>query len=112
MRTALNRLQRLSGPGEPLESLKTDLSRTDSQSIVDEMDRLQEERANTDSQIGELSTERGSIQAELQRLVGEEDSSLLRMERNVLCEQIRSHARDWARFTLAKNLLEEARREV
>ena len=111
MRTALNRLQRLSGPGEPLESLKTELSRTDSQSIADEKDRLEEERANADSKIGELSTERGSIQSELQRLVGEEESSRLRMERNILCEQIRGHARDWTRFTLAQNLLEEARRK-
>ena len=111
MRTALNRLQRLSGPGEPLESLKTDLSRTDSQSIADEIDRLEEERANADSQIEKLSTERGSIQTELQRLVGEEESSRLRIERNVLCEQIRGHARDWTRFTLAQNLLEEARRK-
>ena len=111
MRTALNRLQGLSGPGEPLESLKTALSRTDFQSIADEIDRLQEERANADSQIGKLSTESGSIQTELQRLVGEEESSRLRMERNVLCEQIRGYGRDWTRFTLAQNLLEEARRK-
>ena len=111
IRAALDRLQRVSGLGEALESLKRDLSRTDSQSIADEMDRLQEERANADSQIDDLSTERGSDQADLRRLVGEEDSSRLRMERNILCEQIRSHAREWARFTFAQNLLEEARRK-
>ena len=109
MRTALNQLQRLSGPGEPLESLKTELSRTDSQSTTDEIERLEQERASADSQVGELSTERGAIQTELQRLEGEEESSRLRMERNVSCEQLRGHARDWTRFTLAQRLLEEAR---
>ena len=109
MRAALNRLQRLSGPGEPLESLKTELSCTDSQSTTDEIERLEQERANTDSEIAELSTERGAIQTELQRLEGEDESSRLRMERNVLCEQLRGHARDWTRFTLAQSLLEEAR---
>lgn len=111
VRTALHQLQRVSGPGEPLESLKTDLSRTDAQSIADEAKRLEEEQKMVDSEIGELSTERGSVQAELQRLAGEEESSRLRMDRQILCEQARGHARDWSRLSLAQNLLEEARRK-
>ena len=47
----------------------------------------------------------------MKALVGEEESSRLRMERNILLEQIKGHARDWARLTLAQNLLEEARRK-
>ena len=110
-RSAHNRLQRLSGPGEALEKLKADLANTDPQSIADEITALEEERAASDARLEEVSDERGSIRAELERLVGEEESSRLRMERNVLTEQIKGHARDWAKFTLAQNLLEEARRK-
>ena len=110
-RSAHERLQRLSGPGEALERLKADLAKTNPQSIADALSDLEEERATADTQIEELSTDRGSFQAELERLVGEEESSRLRMERNVLLEQIKGHARDWARLTLAQNLLNEARRK-
>ena len=110
-RAALDRLQRLSGPGKPLESLKADLGSTNLQSITDEIASLEEERANVDTQHGDLSTGRGSIQTELNSLSGEEESSRLRMERNVLLEQIKGHARDWTRLTLAQNLLTEARRK-
>lgn len=111
VRTALDRLQRLSGPGKPLESLKAELSGTDLQSITDAIATLKEEQATADAQYGELSTKRGSIQTELDSLVGEEESSRLRMERNVLVEQITGHAREWAQLTLAANLLKEARRK-
>ena len=108
-RNAQDRLQRLSGPGEALERLKADLANTDPQSITDAIAALEEERAAADDQLKELSTDRGSIHAELERLVGEEESSRLRMERNVLMEQIKGHARDWTKLTLAHNLLNEAR---
>lgn len=109
-RSALDHLQRLSAPGKPLETLKADLGNTNRQSIGDEKARLDEERVGADAQRDELLTERASILTELETLVDEEESSQLRMERNVLLEQIRAHARDWTRFTLAQNLIEEARR--
>lgn len=110
-RDALHRLQRLSGPGNPLEMLKSDLGSTDPQAISEALARLEEERNAANAQREALSTQRGSIQTELNGLVGEEESSLLRMQRNVLLEQIRGHARDWTRLTLARNLLDEARRK-
>ena len=108
-RTALVQLQRLSGPGEPLESLKTDLAGTNLQSITDEIISLEEEQAGVDAQHGDLSAQSGSIQTELDSLVGEEESSRMRMERNILLEQLKEYARDWSRLTLAQNLLHEAR---
>lgn len=108
-RDALHRLQRLSGPGEPLELLKSDLGSTNPQAITAELERLEEERTSANRQREALSTQRGSIQTELDGLVGEEESSRFRMERNVLLEQIRGHARDWSRLTIARNLLEESR---
>ena len=108
-RTALVQLQRLSGPGEPLETLKTDLAGTNLQSITDEIISLEEERAGVDAQHGDLSAQSGSIRTELDSLVGEEESSRMRMERNILLEQLKDYAREWSRLTLAQNLLHEAR---
>ena len=109
--SARNRLQRLSGPGEALERLRADLTDTDPQSINDALAALEDERDNADAQISERDTERGAMQREVKALVGEEESSRLRMERNILLEQIKGHARDWARLTLAQNLLNDARRK-
>lgn len=111
VRTARDQLQRISGPGEPLESLKADLGGTNFQLITDAIALLEDERANVDEQHGDLSTERGSILAELDSLVGEEESSRMRMDRSVLLERIKNYTRDWTRLTLARNLLEEARRK-
>ena len=108
-RTALVQLQRLSGPGEPLETLKTDLAGTNLQSITDEIILLEEEQAGVDAQHGDLSTQSGSIRTELDSLVDEEESSRMRMERNILLEQLKGYARDWSRLTLSQNLLHEAR---
>ena len=109
--SARNRLQRLSGPGEALERLRADLTDTDPQSINDALAALEDERDNADAQISERDTERGAMQREVKALVGEEESSRLRMERNILLEQIKGHARDWAKLTLAQNLLNDARRK-
>ena len=109
--SAHNRLQRLSGPAEALERLKAELATADPQAIADAIAALEDARDDADARISERDTERGAIQREIMALMGEEESSKLRMERNVLLEQTRGHARDWARLTLAQDLLEEARRK-
>lgn len=108
---ARGRLQRISGPGEPLNSLTAELRSTDRQTVDAEIRRLEEERAEADSAIEKLSTERGSIQTERNGLMNEEESSALRLQRNVLLEQIQVHAHEWTKLTIARNLLEEARRK-
>ena len=108
-RDALARLQRLSGPGELLESLMQTLRETDIETIGKEARRLEEERDATAEKIQELSTQRGSIQTELENLTGEKESSKLRAERHRLLEDIRGHAREWLVHTIAENLLKEAR---
>lgn len=110
-RAAHDGLLRLSGPGELLETLKSDLGKTNSESIENEINRLEAERTDIDDQRESLSTEQGEIGKELDGLIGEEESSRLRMERNVLLEQLRDHARDWTRLTIARHLLDEARRK-
>lgn len=108
---ALGRLQRISGPGERLETLQQTLQETDIHAIRDEALNIEEERVRADAAIQELSTERGSIQRELGRLGDEEESSKLRMERNLLIEQIQAHAREWVKRALAERLIEEARKK-
>ncbi len=107
-RGALGRLQRLSGPGEPLEALKKQLADTDFQTIHDEKRLLEERIEPADAEIRELSTKQGSIQSDLKSLTGEEESSKLRAERHRLLEEMRGHAREWAVRTIAQNLLKEA----
>lgn len=108
---ARDHLQRISGPGEPLESLTAELRAVDRQTVDTEIRRLEEERAQADSAIEELSTERGSIQTERNGLMDEAESSALRVQRNVLLEQIQVRAHEWTKLTIAQNLLEEARRK-
>ena len=106
--TALERLQRLSGTGDSLESFMEELKDTDIQHIRGQVEELQEQSDATDGEIEELSTERGEIRSELNGLIGEGESSRLRLERNRVLEQIDGHARDWVVLTLAENLLAAA----
>ncbi len=106
---ALERLQCLSGPGERLEVFKKALRETDDQSITDAMRRVEEQLEAVDAKKSDLSTERGSIQERLDGLISEAESSGLRMRRGLLREQLRGHAREWVKLTLAEQLLGEAR---
>ena len=102
------RLQRISGPGEHLQSLEERLENTDLQSILACINEVRDELAEADEEIQTLSTERGGIRNDLDRLIGEEESSGWRMERHLLLEQIRGHAREWVIRTLVHRLLETA----
>ena len=58
-----------------------------------------------------LREERGGIDTELAQLTGEEESSALRIRRGTLEEQLREHAREWSRLTIAEALLEKTRQK-
>ena len=66
------------------------------------------EQRQLSKRFEQLLTERGEIRSELDRLIGEEESSKLRLERNRLLAQMAGHARDWVVLALAENLLAEA----
>ena len=59
----------------------------------------------------ELLEERGGIDNELAQLTSEEESSALRILRSSLLEQLREHAREWSRLTIAESLLEKTRQK-
>ncbi len=110
-KASIVRLQRISGPGEPLAGLKVALAKTDYRSIVDRETHLGEEQNTLDVRINELSSEHGSINTQLNGLINEEKSSQFRMDRNVLLEQMKNHAHEWNRLTLAQQLLDMARQK-
>lgn len=107
-REAVGRLQRISGPGDRLDSLIGRLENTDLQNILARLNDVGNELIEADDEIQALSTERGAIRSNLERLIGEEQSSGWRMERHLLLEQIRGHAREWVKRTLVLRLLETA----
>ena len=110
-RTALSRLQRLSGPGDRLDALLDNLRSIDLQMIEDDVRRAREERDSVQEEIEAVSGRKGEIRESLRGIEGEEMSSMLRLERNRHKEDIRSHAREWAKLVIAEGLLDEARRK-
>ena len=104
-------LERLSGPGDRFDALCQSLASADPNLLGDESARLSELHAEVDAQRNALREERGGIDAELAQLTGEEESSALRIRRNTLQEQLREHAREWSRLTIAEELLKKTRQK-
>ena len=105
---AQEQMQRISGPGDALEALRTRLADTDLQAIRDGARQCEAELVDIDAQRSELDTERGAIRTTLDGLASEEDSSRLRLERHRLSEELQGHARDWAVRTIAESLIRQA----
>ena len=105
---ALEQMQRISGPGDGLEALRTTLAETDLQTIRDGVRKCVERLKEIDAQRSELDAERGAIRTTLDGLALEEDSSRLRLERHRLSEELQGHARDWAVRTIAESLIRQA----
>ncbi len=106
--TATGKLRRISGPGAELEAFQDRLAASKPQIISEEIRRCEAELERIASARSELDTERGSVAKEREQLIGEEDSSKLRAERNRLLEEMNGHAREWVVRTIAENLLREA----
>ena len=105
---ALEQMQRISGPGKALDTLRDTLANTDIQSIRDDVRQCETTLEETEARRSELDTERGSIRAMLDGLASEEDSSRLRLERHRLSEELQEHARDWAVRAIAESLIRQA----
>ena len=105
----LLRLQHLSGPGEQLESFRKELSQTNMQQVGDEEGGVSAQIKELEEQQNVRREERGRVETLIQQLAGEDESSSLRVRRNVLVEDLREYARDWSRLKLADALLSRAR---
>ena len=104
-------LERISGPGERFDTFCKELANADPDLIRDESALMTEYRAETDGRRNELREERGGIGTELAQLTSEEESSSLRIRRSTLEEQLRDHAREWSRLTVAEALLARTRQK-
>ena len=104
-------LDLLSGPGDRSDAFRHSLSNSDPNQLNEESAWLSEQHAEVDAQRNALREERGGIDNELAQLTGEEESSALRIRRNTLLEQLREHAREWSRLTIAESLLEQTRQK-
>ena len=104
-------LERLSGPGDKFNTFRKLLDASDPIQLHEEARRLSERVDEVDIRRDDLRKEWGGIDTELRQLLGEEQSSALRIRRDSLLEQLREHAREWSRLTIAELLLEKTRQK-
>ena len=104
-------LEHLSGTGDRFEAICKSLDASDPSLLNQESRQLSERVEAVDTRRNELFQERGGIDIKLRQLLGEEQSSALRVRRESLLEQLRVHAREWSRLTIAEALLEKTRQK-
>ena len=107
----LRSLSRLSGPYERLSAFRDSLAASDPDALLDESRTLSERIEALNSRRDELNQEHGGNATEIDLLAGEEESSELRIRRNMLMEQLREDAREWSRLTIAGEILERTQRK-
>ena len=107
----LRSLSALSGPGKRLTTFRGLLADSDPDELRNESRMLSERIDDLDAVRNGLREERGENNGEILRLAGEESSSDLRIQRNVLMEQLREDAREWSRLTIAGVILEKTQRK-
>ena len=107
----LRSLSHLSGPGERVAAFREALAAADPDRLSDDSRILTDQIRDLDNRRNELREERGRNSNEIERLAGEEESSALRIRRNVLMEQLRENAQEWSRLTIAGAILERTQKK-
>ena len=98
-------LSLLSGPDERLEAFREALRSSEREQLMEESRAFGEQIEEANRRREELRDERVANVIELEALAGEEESSALRIRRNVLMEQLQEQAREWSRLTIATEIL-------
>ena len=104
-------LERRSGPGDKFDAFRESLAGTDLAQLTMEDAQLSERLQELESLCIGLLEERGGIDTELAQLMGEEESSRLRIRHHTKLEQLQEYAREWSKIALAETLLEKTRRK-
>ena len=107
----LNSLTTLSGGDATFEAFHSELAASDRDRLDQEAASLAQQIQEQEHERDELQSRRGSIDTQLGQLSGEEESSALRARRNILLEQLKEHAREWSRLTIAEVLVEKTRQK-
>ena len=98
-------LSLLSGPDERLEAFRESLASSERDQLTEKSRVFGERIEGANGRREELRDERVANDIELEQLAGEEESSALRIRRNVLMEQLQEQAREWSRLTIAREIL-------
>jgi len=101
----LVRLQQLSGPGEQFDGFKQALAQASPQPLEDSSRDIAEQIEENAQSRNALLIEQGEVGTLLSQLTSEEESSALRVRKNVLIEELREQAREWSKLTIAEELL-------
>ena len=98
-------LSLLSGPDKRLTAFRESLASSEREQLTEASRVFGEQIEEANGRREELRDERVANDIELETLAGEEASSTLRIERNVLMEQLQEQAREWSRLTIAGEIL-------
>ena len=107
----LGSLSRLSGPDDRLVAFRDSLAASDPDLLRDESRVLSERIDALNSRRDDLNQEHGGNVTEIDRLAAEEESSELRIRRNILMEQLQEDTWEWSRLTIAGVILERTQRK-
>ncbi len=107
----LRNLRRLSGPNRCLDDFRAALAATDRSQLRQATLDLEEEQTGLEERRNAWREELGGIDNELEQLADEEESSRLRIQRNILMEQLQDCAAEWSKLTLAEVLLDRTRQK-
>ena len=107
----LNSLTTLSGSEEGFAAFRALLDAADFDQLNQESESLVQQIRELGETRAELQNQRGSIDNQLAQLAREEESSALRLRRNILLEQLGEYASEWSRLSIAEVLVEKTRRK-
>jgi uncharacterized protein YhaN len=105
------RLQNLCRAGERLEDLTHALEQASVDALKEGLEAVNSEMSQIDERREQLREEQGRVASRIETLASAEESSALRIQKEMLIERIRKHARDWSRLALAQTLLQRTRRK-
>ncbi len=104
-------LRRLSNAFGHFEAFKSKLTTSTREGVEQESQEIAVKHTELENHCNQLREERGGNDNAMAQLTSEEESSSLRMRRNMLVEQLQESAREWSRLSIAETLLDRTRRK-
>ena len=108
IKNANNQIKRISGDGESYDKFISELEVVDVKTLERNIQELEDNLVTLDSEISDSIDERGRIREQLEQLEYRAEGSMLRMEKEVLKEDLHKKSRDWASYILAQEVLKKA----
>lgn len=108
IKNAKNQIKRISGDGESYNKFISELQMADINKLKRNIQELEDNLATLDSEISDNIDERGRMHEQLEQLEYRAEGSMLRMEKEVLKEDLHKKSRDWASYILAQEVLKKA----